>query len=470
MKTKFLWLFCGFVMIAFLSCEKEDEDISIYDPDGTVNEERMNQKVNRFIADYTKDYYLWTSSVDWKKVDPDAGGKSGEFFKGLIHADDKWSMLTEDVKSLESQFDGVTTTFGFVPVFGEFSDLDALFAIVLFVYPDTPADLAGLKRGDFIIAMNDGLITEENYRELYYASSITVEKAVYEGNDLVPGVTVQMTAVNMYENPVIRDTVLVKGENRVAYLCYSDYTKESEKVLQEIFSRYRAEGVTDVVLDLRYNGGGYAQTSVVLSSILAPSDVVKRKEVFTTLVWNDALMAYFKKNRQDVNEYFTDTLSVNMDLKRVFILMSDQTASASESTIIGLDPYMNVIRVGEATHGKYCGGMLFSEENDPEIENWGMYLMVYRFANRNGITSFTGGLEPDIPVTEDYFPLMPLGDERDPLLGAALEVITGEPSLKAKVHRSGLPGKIVKSERRGALVGKRILERRIYEPETSGHP
>lgn len=447
-------LCCGLTLL-FPSCEKEEET-SVYEPDGTVNEKRLAKKVNQFIADYTQDYYLWTSTVNWRAVDPAAGVNSFDFFQSLVYTDDKWSMLTDDIQGLESKFEGVSTTFGYVLIFGHFSDTNALFAVVLYVYPDTPADRAGIKRGDFIISLNGDAITEENYTDLYYAPSVTIGKGQLAGSTIVPETSVSLTAINMYENPILKDTVIVKGANKIAYLCYSDYTMESERPLQEIFSRYRATGVTDVVLDLRYNGGGYARTSVVLSSILAPADVVKRKDVFTKLVWNDLLTAYFKGRGEDVNEYYTDTLSVNMNLTRVFILMSDHTASASESTIIGLDPYMDVVRIGTATHGKYCGGMLFSQENDKEISNWGMYLMVYRFANKNGVTSFTGGLEPDIEVEEDYFPLFPFGDERDPLLGTALETITGQPSLRTQSDKSLSPYTILKTERRGALVGKHI--------------
>ncbi|MDR2469998.1 MAG: hypothetical protein LBD27_05910 [Tannerella sp.] len=454
-------LLCSGLTLLFPSCEKEEET-TIYEPDGTVNEARLAKKVNQFVTDYAKDYYLWTSTVNWKTVDPAADVNSFDFFQRLVYSDDKWSMLTNDIQGLESEFEGVSTTFGYVLIFGRFSDTNALFAVVLYVYPDTPADRAGVKRGDFIISLNGEMITEENYTDLYYAPSVTIGKGVLAGNAIAPETSVSMTAVNMYENPILKDTVIVKGANRIAYLCYADYTMESERPLQEVFSRYRATGVTDVVLDLRYNGGGYAQTSVVLSSILAPADVVKRKDIFTTLIWNDILTAYFKEMGEDVNEYYTDTLSVNMDLKRVFILMSEHTASASESTIIGLDPYMDVVRIGTATHGKYCGGMLFSKENDKEISNWGMYLMVYRFANKNGVTSFTGGLEPDLEVEEDYFPLFPFGDERDPLLGMALETITGQSSFRKQIDKSLPPHSILKTKRRGTLVGKRILNRTLH--------
>jgi C-terminal processing protease CtpA/Prc len=416
------------------------------------------QKVNQFIAEYVEELYLWTSSVDWTKVKPADEPDSFDFFDKLVYSADRWSMLTDDLHGLSNEFEGVSTTFGHILIFGRFSDSNHLFAIVLYVYPDTPAEEAGVKRGDIFLTINGDNITEENYGDLYYASSLVVGRGILTDEGIAPDDrTFSMKAETLYENPIVKDTVIVKGAHKIGYLCYTDYTMASENALIALFSGYKSQGVTDVVLDLRYNGGGFARTSVLLSSILAPEAVVKRKDVFLTQVRNDAWMAYLKEEKMDVNDYFTDTLSVNMDLKRIFVLTTENTASASESTLVGLDPYMDVVRIGTATHGKYYGGGLFSDEENRDIANWGMYLMIYRFDNQNGITASAGGLTPDIEVEEDYFPLYPFGDERDPLLGAALEVITGQPA-RTRSDKLPHPYTVLQTERRGALVGKMIQQ------------
>lgn len=460
---KRLWLLCGgWWLVALLSCNEEKTVIVYASGDGTGTTDTKEtvsattQKVNRFIAEYMEELYLWTSSVSWRTVKPADASDPFDFFAELVYTDDKWSMLTDDLQELSNEFEGVSTTFGHILIFGHFSNSDNLFAIVLYVYPGTPAEKAGVKRGDIFLSVNGNGITEENYRELYYAPSLVVERGILTEQGITfDSQTYSMQAETLYENPIVKDTVIVKGAHKIGYLCYTDYTIESENALVELFSGYKSQGVTDVVLDLRYNGGGFAQTSVLLSSILAPAAVVERKEVFITQVRNDAWMAYLAGNNVDLNEYFTDTLSVNMDLKRVFVLTTENTASASESTLIGLDPYMDVVRIGAATHGKYYGGGLYSDGDNRDIANWGMYLMIYRFDNRNGITSRAGGLTPDIEVEEDYFALYPFGDERDPLLGAALEVITGQP-VQARSDKSPHPYSIMPTERRGALVGKMI--------------
>ena len=433
---KWFWLLvvCCISTI-FVSCEKEETDENEKPVTGTT------LKVNNFIYEDVKDYYLWTSTINWHNFDPKYEQDSYIFFDKLKYkTEDQWSMLTDDAQDFRGMLNGVSTSFGYELIWGRFFNSTARYAIVLYVYPESPAEKAGLKRGDFLVSIHGNKeITDANYMDLYNAPSITLGKALLsDDGDLIPdNNSVSMDAVTMYEDPVIKDTVIVNGTHKIGYLCYTSYTRDSEKRLQEVFAGFKAQGVSDVVLDLRYNGGGYAETSRVLSSILAPESAVKQKDIFLTQSWNDVLMAYFKKEGEDINEYFRDNLSVNMNLNRLYVLTLRFTASASEATMIGLKPYMDVIQIGEATRGKYFGGLLLSPKvydsrrnawiADKEIENWLLYLMVYRYANKTGDTSFSGGLIPDFLIKEDYnYMLLPLGDERDPLFGKAIELITGE--------------------------------------------
>ena len=470
----FLLLMAG-VCIFFSSCERETN----LDPESIELKKPVTGntlKVNTFIHDYSKELYFWTSTVNWTKMDPKYEPNSFDFFEKLIYKDDRWSMLTDDAQGFYNVVDGISTSFGYELIWARFSN-STLFAVVLYVYPGTPAEQAGLKRGDFLVSINGAEdITENNYMDFYNAPSILAGKATLTDSGLEMDGLISLTAVSMYEDPVVKDTIVVKGAHKIGYLCYTSYTEESTRRLLEVFSRFKAQGVSDVVLDLRYNGGGYAEVARLLSSILAPAPVVKRKDIFLTQTWNKQCMASFAKDGDDTNEYFMDALPVNMNLSRLYVLTMEYSASASEATIIGLKPYMNVIQIGDTTHGKYYGGGLISPmvfdrgKNDwvvdTQIENWMMYLMLYRYADKNGDTSFSGGLVPDIYAEEDYFPLYPLGDERDPLFGKAVEMITGAPvqtraakgilhpyAMEAAKLRSPLNGKMIHT---GALPSVRL--------------
>ena len=203
--------------------------------------------------------------------------------------------------------------------------------------------------------------------------------------------------------------------------------------------------MTDVVLDLRYNGGGYVSTARALCSILAPEAAMKKKERFLFKLWNENYMNHWKSEgrNDELYETFVDTLGINMNLNRLYILTGKGTASASELTLTGLTPYMDVVQIGDTTHGKFCGGIVLmpkhlwwdkSASYYQEIKNWGMYVMIYKFSNKRN-DEFPRGFAPKYVVKEYLLELYPFGDERDPLLGKALELITGKQVAKARSHR-----------------------------------
>jgi C-terminal processing protease CtpA/Prc len=466
------WLFI--LLLAFLtSCSTDKNgDVITGDPDDPEQPEdtipALTKKVNQFVADVVEEDYLWTSTIDWSAVTPLKEPDPFAFFNKLIYEADDWSMLTDDMGALTDEFQGVATTFGYDLSFFLLSyESNDVVAIINFVYPDSPAEKAGLKRGDYIIGINGSALTTENYRDLVYSSSLIVATGVVNNGELSVGEWIGMIAESMYNDPVNKDTILVKGGHKIGYLCYTDYTIESETKLIEVFLKFKAAGITDVVLDLRYNGGGTAQTSLLLSSILAPQAAVKAKDIFLSRIFNDLLTAYYKANKWDLNEYFSDEPGVNLDLSRLFVLTTRRTASASESTIVGLAPYLDVIQIGDTTLGKYCGGFLIeptvwdSKTNtyvsDKEIANWGVYLMTYRFANKNGVSSFTGGLAPDVLIDEFDYRIYPFGDERDPLLGTAIGMITGESAFELRSAAPPVPyAKVQLPASRRPLEGKMI--------------
>jgi len=440
-------MYAGLVLMA-VSCGEEYGRVE--DEDEVQGDDIPPEvlKINEFVYAYAQEYYLWSETVDWRRMYPEKEPDPYAFFDKVIYKDDEWSLLTDDLGALQNQVDGNETSFGYSLIFGQYSDSEDLFAIILYVYPGTPAEKAGLKRGDFLIGIDGEYITKENYMQLYDASMLLLMRATYTDGGLeVDPTLLLISAEQVYQNPVLKDTVIVKGANRIGYLSYSNYTMASEADLVRVFSDFKSKGVTDVVLDLRYNGGGYMRTMSVLVSILAPLQAVKGKQVYLKQIWNPSLAKEYAAQGEDLTERFTDTLSVNMDLHRLYVLTSEYSASASESTIVGLRPYLNVVQIGDTTYGKYCAGALFNalvyDKNkwvtDESIANWGMYLMLYRLTDVLDDDSFLGGLAPDIIAEEDYLSMYPWGDERDLLLGRAIGEITGVPYADVRSERAPLP-------------------------------
>ncbi len=433
------------LFLASCTVEQVDESLAGY------------ERINKFIIDGVQTYYLWEAETDWKKYDNRSTYSEykdhDKLFGQLRFIDDKWSTLTDDIDGLENQFAGISTTFGYTLGFyyNPFTNNDEVIAVVYYTSYNSPAAKAGLKRGDILIEMNGKKITVNNRLELYYSSSIQVRcgKAITESKTftLLPELY-SLSAVTMYENPVNTYSIIEKGVKKIGYLCYTGYQSESERELFELFASFKSAGVNDIVLDLRYNPGGYARTAQILSSILAPAATVKNKSVYLEHYYNAAYTAYLKENKYALNETFIDTLPVNMNLSRVYFLTGKNTASASEATIVGLKPYMQVTQIGDTTSGKFCGGFLLSPEDlygeknksyYSGFSNWGMYIMIYRYANINGIASFAGPIAPDIVVKEDVLNLKPFGDEDDPLLGQALAHIMGVSYSEKRSATMALP-------------------------------
>ena len=415
------------------------------------------EKINRFIVDGMKRYYLWEAAIDWSlylgESAPALSYDHYRLLQSFIHKDDRWTMLTNNIDSLRNYAGGVSTTFGYSLKFlrNTFSGDDSVIAVVLYVTSNSPAEKAGLRRGDIITEVNGAKITNNNYLNMYNATSLTYRCGALdtEANRIIPvGETKSLVAVNMYENPVQKYMVIEKGAHKVGYLCYTSYQLDSEPELIEIFSSFKSSGVTDIVLDLRYNSGGHSTTSRLISSILAPEAVVKSRGVYLEHYYNDFFLADLERLGRGSREYFIDTLPVNMNLPDLYVLTSNSTASASEATMVGLAPYLNLRHIGDTTSGKFCSGILLAPENlyikdlasyYSSFSNWGMYIMISRFFNANGVESFFGRIAPDVYVREDYYSLKPFGDINDPLLGRAIAEITGEAYTEQRTSSSSLP-------------------------------
>ena len=434
---------CGLCLLGFLTACDEEWIKPTPKPDP---ENKVTLKVNEFIYEGLRSEYLWENTINWNAIDFKKEKDPHAFFKRLIYKDDRWTNLTDNAEAWNQGFAGISTTYGFDLRFSYIGQTEELVAIVRYVYPGTPADRAGIRRGDLLLKLNGGPITVKNYADFYDKPTIVVNKGILKDKTLTAEpVGMAMTAVEMYQDPILKDTVINKDGHRVGYLCYSDYTERSTAELIKVFTRFKTAGVTDVVLDLRYNGGGYVSTARALCSILAPEAAMKKKERFLFKLWNENYMNHWKSEgrNDELYETFVDTLGINMNLNRLYILTGKGTASASELTLTGLTPYMDVVQIGDTTHGKFCGGIVLmpkhlwwdkSSSYYQEIKNWGMYVMIYKFSNKRN-DEFPRGFAPKYVVKEYLLELYPFGDERDPLLGKALELITGKQVAKARSRR-----------------------------------
>jgi C-terminal processing protease CtpA/Prc len=326
----------------------------------------------------------------------------------------KYSFIDEG--EVSTKLNAVTGDFGFAPLYNTTTDLR-----VKYVYPGSPADLAGIKRGYRITAINgqtnltyDGTTTSTNVNFIINAysnsSNITMTLLKPDGTSF----NVSLTAAVYTINPVITSKVIDLGNGKkVGYMVFNSFVilKNAQPQIDAAFSTFKTAGITDLVVDLRYNGGGYVETAEYLDNQIAPAST--NNSLMYTAYYNNTLTAgkeVLLKNqvRKDDNgksyNYGQVDFSVAgnqtkfgtthpLNLSRVFFIVTGSTASASELTINNLRPYMNVQLVGRTTYGKPVGFF------DIDINKYTMYIPEFETKNSAGQGGYYTGM---VPATTDY--------------------------------------------------------------------
>jgi carboxyl-terminal processing protease len=433
-KIKSLLLLIVFSLALLTACKKDD-----IVPEEKEQASALTLKINGFIKTVMSDVYLWYNEMPDLDIKYETDAK--EYFDKLLYTEDKWSVITDNVTALEGSLEGVETTFGYSLAFGQFVNQSGAptgeyFTIIEYVYPNSPASEAGLLRGDLLVKINGASITETNYVDLFNGSTISVTKGILGSSGISLGSTFSMTSRVMDLDPVLQYKIIERSGHKIGYLMYLQFIASYDNTSLKTALQYLKDNqITDLVLDLRYNPGGQISAAQYLSSSLAPQSVVTDMRRLVTFQWNDKYQAYWAANHIDeqLGVSFDASVPVKLNLSKIYILTGNGSASASELTICGLEPYMNVILIGDNTYGKYTGSILIKPEDVysstsqyADFKDWGIMPIVIRYANSLGVTNFTQGFDPDFQVDDELLPAAPLGDLTEPLLKKAVEDITGE--------------------------------------------
>lgn len=443
MKKSIFSLFCLLAVLA--SCKKTD----------TESAKGAWYYANAFAYNVMQTYYLWNDDIADDLKHWSTNTNPVEKVKSVRVAQDRWTALYEDYSRFEGTTTGTQKSFGL--------DISATWAdesqtrvagIVNYTYADSPAQKAGLKRGDIILMVDGSELTKDNYQQelgkLYSASQVRL--GLQSGRD------VDLAAVTMYMNPVHTVKTLQYEGRKVGYLNFTSFTLDACKDLETAFAQFKADGIEELILDLRYNGGGYVMTSLALATMIAPSQVIEQGAVFNKDVYNDILSREMAQDTCFEPSYSIDdktvihAAEVNPGLKRLWVLVSGNTASASESLICGLKPYMDVNLVGTQTYGKFCGGILLKapswfkaiKDSAPAeldcqeairlLPMWGIYVIISRYADCNGVTlSMPSGIPADVDASDKPWLAVELGDPSESMLSAALQAIAGSAPAAAAV-------------------------------------
>lgn len=359
--------------------------------------------------------YLYYQDIPEKKS-LNFFNKPSDFLNSMVSSKDKKSGSTFshiDSVFVTTRSTSTTPTFGFEGTMVR-AENGSYGIRVLYTQENSPAEEVGLKRGDLIIAANNKKI---NSSDLFYITSpkeaylFTMGKLNERGFDTLQ--TVQMPSPRIVENKnIYKSDIMEIAGKRVAYIMYNEFGNNDAENLKLLFKDIAGQSVDDIILDLRYNPGGYVNIAQLVSTNLAPQEAIGN--VFLKMTHND------KINQTDILN-FEQSLLANgspVNYKNLYVITSSNTASASEIVINCLRPYMagRLIQVGTATFGKNVAQQLYTdEEKAPMLEFWMTNSLL---SNAEDFSDYyTSGLKPDYEKAENFKgELGELGTAQDSLM------------------------------------------------------
>ncbi|SEL76208.1 S41 family peptidase [Parapedobacter koreensis] len=413
-----------------------------------------NELTNSWVISNMRDIYYWNTSIPQDR-NLDFNLDPREFFNKILHPDDRFSVIAL-ADELQKELAGVTTTVGLGIGLIQLNTTNDVIISVRYALEGSPADEAGIKRGDIITRINGEALTTDNYTDVlsayYGASPFTVQLAHIDENGVITDdQELELTPVEGFQEQAIHmDSVIITPTGKkVGYLFYNRFLNNQSNELLEAFYKFKTENVTDLVLDLRYNGGGGIWITSVLAGLIQAN--FNKDEVFIQYRYNStygtanetyySLLGGTSENPVEVGS--ADALvesitSLNLNLSRVYIIATNYSASASELIINNLRPFMsdaNVVHIGRTTVGKNEGSVTIVDEQIPRQTEWGILPIIVKLADKNGFGDYPNGLDPQYEVNEtNYLPWAPIGSLDDPLLARAMSII--DPSIQPLALKS----------------------------------
>lgn len=422
-------VFCSLI---FISCQ-EDRDDNI----NTINELANQTNIKDFIWKAMNVFYLYKSDAPDLADDRFTNNEDYinflesiespiDFFNSLLADQDRFSFIVPDYITLEQSQAGISVSNGMDFGLVQISGTTTVFGFVRYVVEGSPAEAAGIERG-MIFTRIDGneLNTETNFSQLLSPNSYYIGLAEIQDGSLVNlDQEISLNKIQLTENPIHEHRVIDVDGQRVGYLMYNNFRRPFDSELNAVFAEFASEGISELVLDLRYNSGGSIETCKDLSSMITGQF---EGEVFAQQIYNN--------NNETENLIFDDKISTgetinSLNLSRVFVLTTGSSASASELLINALNPYIDVVQIGTTTEGKFEASLTLYDSptfrrRDVNLSHtYALQPLILKTANKDGFTDFFDGLDPNIELQENFVELGMLGDPSEALFYRALQEIS----------------------------------------------
>jgi len=362
-------LLSGIFLLLFTGCEKDDPL-----PSAEI-------KARDYFYELMNDWYLWYNEMP--DVDKNQYDTPEELLEAMRYLPkDIYSYIMSkqefDLKMIEGKYIGHGFSWGID---------DNGNARIIFVFKDSPLYDDGVRRGWIINNVNGTVITEENWSSIFGDNTVGYENTIEFITPADSTVSITTAKKEIQKNSVLYyDTLHING-TVTAHMVFEEFMQPSTEEFTEVFSFFNSTGATEMILDLRYNPGGFMNIATLLASFITGENT--NGEVFTKLIYND------KKSNESSSAIFEEQ-SNSLNLNRVIILTTDGTASASEALINGLEPHIEVVTIGETTYGKPVGMKVF------QYEDYVFLPITFRIANLNNESDYYDGIQPDALCNDDF--------------------------------------------------------------------
>lgn len=388
MKRTLLIILTISVASGILSCKKE------------IPDENPNLVANEQLVLAMDEYYLWYDKmpdVDYTKYESPVELLEALRYKKL----DRWSYISTKQEQDAYYKDAKFTGYGFGMGFDNNNNL-----WITFIFEDSPLQKFGVDRGWRIIKINNTLVTYENANSLLALESASFTFADQNNKEVTASATKR--AVKM--NTVLMDTIYSTSAGKVGYFVLKGFVDPTVDELNKTFKKFKEENVSELIVDLRYNGGGSVQTASHLANLIAGS--IADKQTLGTYVHND-------KNTKENSDIKIQNIENSINLSRVVYITTKNSASASELVINGLFPFMDVTLVGGDTYGKPVGMYVLTSKSF----DWAFIPICFKIINANGAGDYYEGIPADILANDAVN--FPFGDLKEASLAAAMTFIEG---------------------------------------------
>ena len=484
MRTKhFFYIF--FIGLTFLSCEDTtdegpiDDDIAIQD----------------FLWKSMNSYYFWQEDVadlsdekfefqsELNEYLKDKTNIPSFFYDDLVNqygTIDRFSWIVDDYIALEESFQGVNISNGVD--FGLFvldNEDPRVFGVVRYILPGSDAADKDIVRGELFNRVNGTELNRTNYQSLLFGNDFySLGFANYNNGDPVEiDKEVSLVKDRYTENPVFINKTITLGDKKIGYLMYNSFTSSFDDELNQAFGELKSQGIDELVLDLRYNGGGSVRTATYLGAMITGQFP---GSLFSSENWNSKVMAYFDtldeaERDSYLNTYFPDEIegsssAINsLGLTKVYVITTRSTASASELIINSLKPYIDVVVVGSQGTGKFVASTTLYDSDDFTKEGanlaehtWAIQPIILEEFNAQGVNNGIEGFLPDLEQPEDYGNMGVLGEINEPLLKAAINDIVPF-QARASFSREPLRQKLIGESKENSPLYQKMITNKIIK-------